>query len=102
MQYHDNKPIVVVYGSRALTAVEQRYRSQLERKALAVVWSCEYFHFYIFGAPVKVVTDHKPLVTLYGNLSAKLPLRLERWAMRLLPNQPVMEFRRGRDNPSDY
>ena len=98
MQYHDNKPRVVAYGSRALTAVEQRYRSQLEREALAVVWSCEYFHLYIFGAPVQVVTDHKPLVTLYGNPSTKLPLRLERWAMRLLPYQPVIEFRRGRDN----
>ena len=102
VQYHDNKPRVVAYISLALTVVEQRYRSQLEREAFAVVWSCEYFHLYIFGAPVKVVMDHKPLVTLYRNPSAKLPLRLEHWAMRLLPYQPVIEFRRGRDNPSDY
>ena len=102
VQYSGNKPTVVAYGSRALTAVEQRYRSQIEREALAVVWACEYFHLYIFGAPVKVITDHKALVTLYGNPSAKLPLRLERWAMRLLPYQPIIEYRKGCDNLSDY
>lgn len=102
VQYQDKKPQVVAYGSRALTPVEQRYKSQLEREALAVVWACEYFHVYVYGAPVKVVTDHKPLVTLYGNPGAKLPLRLERWAMRLLPYQPVIEYRQGKDNPSDY
>lgn len=106
VQYDKNdkkrKPYVVAYGSRALTPVEMRYKSQLEREALAVVWACEYFHVYIYGAPVKIVTDHQPLVTLYGNPGAKLPLRLERWGMRLLPYQPVVEYRRGRDNPSDY
>ena len=49
-----------------------------------------------------MITDHKALVTLYGNPSAKLPLRLERWAMRLLPYQPMIEYRKGCDNPSDY
>ena len=74
VQYHDKKPRIVAYESRAPTAVEQRYRSQLEREALAVVWACEYFHLYIFGAPVNVVIDHKPLLILYGNPNAKLPL----------------------------
>ena len=98
----NRKPQVVAYGSRALTAVEMRYKSQLEREALAVVWACEYFHIYVYGAPVKIITDHQPLVTLYGNPSAKLPLRLERWCMRLLPYKPIVEYRRGKDNPSDY
>ena len=103
VQYDKKRnPSVVAYGSRALTSVEMRYKSQLEREALAVVWACEYFHVYILGAPVKIITDHQPLVTLYGNPSAKLPLRLERWGMRLLPYQPVVEYRRGKDNPSDY
>ena len=89
----------MAYGSRALTAVEQRYRSPIERESLAVVWACEYFHLYIFGAPVKVITYHKALVTLYGNPSGKLP---KRRAMRMLPYQPIIEYRKGCDNPSDY
>jgi len=56
----------IAYGSRALTAVESRY-SQTEREALAVVWACEHFHIYIFGKPVTIYTDHKPIVSIYGN-----------------------------------
>ena len=70
--------------------------------ALAVVWACEYFHVYVYGVSVKVVTVHKPFRTLYGHPGAKLPARLERWAMRLLPYQPVVEYHKGKYNPSDY
>ncbi|XP_033099920.1 uncharacterized protein K02A2.6-like [Anneissia japonica] len=95
-------PRIVSYGTRALTAVEQRYKSQLEREALAILWACEHFHVYIYGAQITVVTDHKPLVTLFGNANASLPSRLERWALRLLPYNPSIVFRKGRDNPADY
>ena len=63
---------VVAYASRSLTAVEQRY-SQTEREALAVVWGCEYYHLYVYGKPVVVNTDHKPLVAIYNNLQSKPP-----------------------------
>ena len=56
----------------------------------------------MFGAPVKVITDQKALATLYGNPSAKMPLRLERWAMLLLPYQPMIDYRKCCDNPSAY
>ena len=53
---------VVAYASRSLTPVEQHY-SQTEREALAVVWGCEYYrNIYIYGKPVTVNTDHKPLI----------------------------------------
>ena len=45
---------------------------------------------YVYGAPVKVVTDHKPLITLYGNPGAKLHLQLERRAMRLCPTNLLL------------
>ena len=57
---------VITYASRSLTATEQRY-SKTEREALAVVWACEHLHLYVYGKPVTVYTDHKPLVTIYGN-----------------------------------
>ena len=56
----------------------------------------------MFSAPVKVITNDKAMVTLYGNPSAKLPLRLERWTRRLLPYQPMVEYRKRCDNPSAY
>ncbi|KAK3720683.1 hypothetical protein QZH41_003445 [Actinostola sp. cb2023] len=66
---------VVAYASRALTDVESRY-SQTERKALGVIWGCEYFHLYVYGKPVTVVTDHKPLVTIFNDPKSKPPARL--------------------------
>ena len=92
---------IVAYGSRSLTETEQRY-AQIEREALACVWACEYFHLYVFGAPVTIVTDHKPLINLFGNPKAKLPARIERWAMRLEPYQIKIRYQKGKDNPADY
>ena len=92
---------VVAYASRSLTAVEQRY-SQTEREALAVVWGCEYYHLYVYGKPVVVNTDHKPLVAIYNNLQSKSPARIERWALRLQPYQVTVAYKKGEDNPADY
>ena len=78
LSQHDNNgenECVIAYGSRALTAVEQRY-SQTEREALAVVWACEHFHLYVYGQPVKIFTDHKALVSIYGNPKSKPPARI--------------------------
>ena len=46
MQYNGNKPTVVAYGSRALTAVEQRYRSHSEREVHAVVYGAPFSHLF--------------------------------------------------------
>ena len=83
LSQHDNNgenECVIAYGSRALTAVEQRY-SQTEREALAFVWACEHFQLYVYGQPVKIFTDHKALVSIYGNPKSKPPARIERWAI---------------------
>jgi hypothetical protein len=91
----------VAYGSRSLTEVEQRY-SQLEREALAVVWSCEHFHIYVYGKPVTVHTDHKPLLGIFGRPRTQLPTRLERWNLRLQPYSPTIVYQKGSTNPADY
>eukprot|EP00794_Sanderia_malayensis_P010467 gene10467-biopygen7633 len=57
---------VVSYTSRALTDVEQRY-SQTEREMLAVVWSMEHFHLYLYGSHFRIVTDHKPLLSIFNS-----------------------------------
>ena len=52
---------VVSYASRALSEVEQRY-TQTEREILAIVWSAEHFHLYLYGASFTICTDHQPLL----------------------------------------
>ena len=96
-----DEPKVIAYGSRSLTPTEQRYW-QIEREALAVVWACEYFHNYVYGCPITVVTDHMPLVKLLGSPTAKLSARLERWALRLQPYEVTVRYQPGVKNPADY
>ena len=98
---NSTKVQTIGYASRALTSMEQRY-SQTERKALAVVWACEHFHIYVFGKPVKIYTDHKPLVSIYGNPNSKPPARIERWTLRLQLYDATVLYRAGADNPADY
>ena len=93
----EGKP--VCYASRALSPVEQRY-SQTEREALAIVWACEHFDIYIRGSQFKVITDHKPLTTIWDKPSP--PARIARWAMRLQPYKMEVIYKPGKDNPADY
>ena len=67
----------VAYGSKALTPVESRY-SQTEREALAVLWGCEHFHYYLYDRHFTIETDHKPLVTALSRKSLPTP-RIQRW-----------------------
>ena len=92
---------IIAYASRSLTDTEQRY-SQLEREALGIVWSCERFHIYIYGKPVTVTTDHKPLLGVFSKSGNKLPTRLERWQLRLQPYMPDIKYAPGKENPADY
>ena len=52
----------------------------------------------MYGHEIVLVTDHKPLETIYGNRNYKTSARIERWVLRLQPysNKP------GSENPADY
>jgi hypothetical protein len=94
---------VVQFASRSLTAVESRY-SQTERESLSIVFGCEHFHTYLYGAPFTVITDHKPLTAIFGRNATKTQHtpRIERWAMRLQPYNMQLVYKPGKDNPADY
>lgn len=86
---------VISYGSRALNDVETRY-SQTEREALAVVWGCEHFHLYLFGNQFKIISDHKPLESIFNNPNSKPPAGIERW--RLNFNRTTLQFSINRED----
>ena len=66
--------------------------SQTEREAFAIVWACEHLHLYIYGKPTTVDTDHKLLVSIFGNPSSNPRPRIERWAFRLQPYQLTVHY----------
>ena len=83
----------VAYASRTLTKAEQRY-AQLEKELLAVVWCCEHFRQYLYGAPQFTVhTDHKPLVPLVNTRDLdNVPIRCQRLLIRLLRYDVKAEY----------
>jgi len=78
------KPIA--YASRSLTKAERNY-SQIEREALSIVWGIKKFHNYLYLNTFTLITDHKPLTTIF-NPSKALPIvasvRIQRWAIFLM------------------
>ncbi|CAH1250556.1 NYNRIN [Branchiostoma lanceolatum] len=92
---------VIAYASRSLTDVETRY-SQIEREALAIYWGLQHFHLYLYGSKFTVITDHLPLVSIFNKPNLKLPVRLEKWILKLQQYQYTVVYKPGNENPADY
>ena len=84
LQKVDGKLHPVAFASRALTPTEQRY-AQIEKESLALIWACEKFRNYLIGTHFKIQTDHKPLLSLFGNKDLNdLSPRIQRFRTRMM------------------
>ena len=73
------QPVHFISGT--MTKTEKRY-SQTEKDALAIRWAKNRLRMYLLGAPkFKIITGHKPLISMFNKVTAKLPPRIERWVM---------------------
>ncbi len=98
-QCQKGQMVPVCYISRSLTDCERRY-SQTEREALALVWACERLHPYIYGRQFDLLTDHKPLESIYGPRSKPCAC-VERWVLRLQPYNFKIIYVSGKENIAD-
>lgn len=98
-QVQEGQERVIAYASRALTEVERRY-SQTEREALGLVWGCERFHMYLYGMEFTLLTDHKPLETIYST-SSRNSARIERLVLRHQPYKFRVQYEPGKQNIAD-
>ena len=87
---------VISYASRSLSDTERRY-SQTEKETLAIVWACERFHAYLYGAEFELMADHKPLECIFSPKS-KTCARIERWLLRMQPYRFEMKYIPGPKN----
>ena len=69
----------VTFAFRSHIPTEQRY-AQIEKESLAVTWAYEKFRDFLIGTSFKIQTDHKPLISLFGNKNlSDLSPRIQRF-----------------------
>ena len=83
-QKHGEGNRAISYASLSLTDTEPRFLSysQTEKEALSLVWACDGFHVYLYGTDFELLTDHRPLESIFAPRS-KPSVRTERWVLRL-------------------
>lgn len=93
----------VAYASRSLNDAEKNY-SQIHREALAIIFSMNKFHQYLYGRRFTLRTDHKPLVSIFGpntGIPAMVASRMQRWAIILSAYTFDIEYVRTDKNGAD-
>ena len=75
----------IVCYSRTLSKAERNY-SQLDKEGLAVIFGLGKSQKFVYGRHVEIITDHKPLITLFGE-HKQIPViispRIQSWAITL-------------------
>ena len=73
----------IFYASKTLTATELNY-SNIEHEMLGVVFSMLHFKHFTYGRQVHIITDHKPLITLFAKNLATTSPRLSHMLIKIL------------------
>ncbi|CAM1310338.1 Uncharacterised protein r2_g2066 [Pycnogonum litorale] len=90
----------IAYASRSLSVSESRY-AQIDREALAIIYGVRKFSAYLLGRRFTLVTDHKPLQSIFGNKKGVPPIvtaRLHRYCVFLMSFAFDVEYRPGPQN----
>ncbi|KAM7293520.1 uncharacterized protein ISCGN_026650 [Ixodes scapularis] len=88
----EGKP--VAYASAAMTEAQQNY-PQIEKEALAIRYGCRKFHQYIYGRPLTIETDHKPIESIAKKPLSKAPPRLQRLLFDVQQYAPTIVYKKG-------
>lgn len=87
----------IAFASRKLSTTEQKY-AQFEKEGLSIVFGLKKFHKFLHGRHFTIVTDHKPLVSLFGSqkpANAMASARVTRWHMILSAYDFEIEHKAG-------
>ena len=95
-RYQDGSERPIANASKTLSDTQKRY-TQIQKEALAIVFALHKFHQVLYGRQFILVTDHKPLLSLFGPNKATAALaanRLARWALLLNQYTYTIEYRK--------
>ena len=96
----DGEEHPVSFCSRTLSTAERNY-GHIEKEGLALVFAVKRFHQFLYGFKFKMVTDHKPLLGLFGQdkgLPFRAASRILRWGLLLAAYDYELQYRRGQRN----
>ena len=77
-----------------LSETESNY-SNIERELLGVVFSVAHFKHFTYGRPVTIISDHKPLVSLFKKSLTSSSPHLSRMLLRILDYDLSIVYQEG-------
>ena len=86
---------VIQYLSRQLSPTQVRW-STIEKEAYAIIFAINKIRPYLWGSPITVFTDHKPLSSLFT--SEMKNMRVQRWAVMLSEYDITFKYKTGATN----
>ena len=94
-RYKDNTERPIANASKTLTATQKRY-PQIQKEALSIIFALKKFHQFLYGRKFILVTEDKPLISMFGSNTATPVLaanRLARWSLMLGQYNYTIEYR---------
>ena len=93
-RYSDGSERPIANISKTLTASQPNY-SQIQKEALAIIYALKKFFQYLYGRKFLLVTDHQPLVAMFGPNKPTPALAANRsWALFLRQFNYTIEYRK--------
>lgn len=94
----DGKRRLIQCGSRSLNKHENNY-AVIELECLAIQWAILKARHFLLGTKFKVLTDHRPLVGIFGKSLDNIPnTRIQRFRLKLMDYRFTVEWRSGKTN----
>lgn len=98
--YPDGTERVLQYASQTLSQTQQKY-TQIDKEASCIIFGLKKFYQYLYGNKFSLITDHRPLVHIFGEnkrLSVYSAMRMQHYAIFLQGFNYSIRYRRSEDH----